>query len=335
LDPTWDGKFAPLEKSQAELIEHAALADLKASRSPVPDVLNQFGTILGGAVIAGSTAKRPPVIRSNSVLPNLGTPTPLHLKFAEHWRDSLPEQVKAAVREPLDAVALIYAILLDGDEQLRATQLAELARRVPAAVHVKAAALYPEIAALVSPVRLPLVNIALPALRQLRPLEFTQFSDTLKWLIGSDQKVVLFEFVLQKIIQRHLASQFGMTRRAIVQYYSIKPLLSDCAVVLSALAHVGSHNGDQNRAAFEKGAPYLRAPDGEAEFVPMAECGLDKIDAALDRLDQAAPQIKKNLLEACVQVVGADGVVQESEAELLRAVADTLDCPIPPFVTME
>jgi uncharacterized tellurite resistance protein B-like protein len=59
------------------------------------------------------------------------------------------------------------------------------------------------------------------------------------------------------------------------------------------------------------------------------------IDAALNRLDQAAPQIKKNLLEACTRVVGADGVVQETEAELLRAIADTLDCPMPPFVTTE
>ena len=57
-----------------------------------------------------------------------------------------------------------------------------------------------------------------------------------------------------------------------------------------------------------------------------------KTDTALDRLALAAPQIKKNLIEACVQVVGADGLIREREAELLRAIADTLDCPIPPFV---
>ena len=59
---------------------------------------------------------------------------------------------------------------------------------------------------------------------------------------------------------------------------------------------------------------------------------MDKISVALDRLAVAAPIIKKNLLTACVQVVGADGVIQEAEAELLRAVADTLDCPMPPMV---
>jgi tellurite resistance protein len=38
------------------------------------------------------------------------------------------------------------------------------------------------------------------------------------------------------------------------------------------------------------------------------------------------------VIEACVYVVGTDGLIQEREAELLRAIADTLDCPIPPFV---
>jgi uncharacterized tellurite resistance protein B-like protein len=47
------------------------------------------------------------------------------------------------------------------------------------------------------------------------------------------------------------------------------------------------------------------------------------------------PIIKKNLLEACIHTVGADGVILEAEAELLRAIADTLDCPMPPFVATE
>jgi tellurite resistance protein len=30
--------------------------------------------------------------------------------------------------------------------------------------------------------------------------------------------------------------------------------------------------------------------------------------------------------------VAADGVIQPREAEMLRAVADALDCPVPPFL---
>jgi tellurite resistance protein len=79
----------------------------------------------------------------------------------------------------------------------------------------------------------------------------------------------------------------------------------------------------------------LRAGDVSVVLLPRDECGLEQVSAALDRLALAVPQIKKNILEASVRVVGADGVIEEREAELLRAIAETLDCPVPPFVKME
>ena len=47
---------------------------------------------------------------------------------------------------------------------------------------------------------------------------------------------------------------------------------------------------------------------------------------------EAVAQIKKNVLNACIETVASDGVIQEDEAELLRAIADTLDCPMPPLI---
>ena len=57
-----------------------------------------------------------------------------------------------------------------------------------------------------------------------------------------------------------------------------------------------------------------------------------RIDAALEHLAQASPQLKKLVLNACAHAVASDGVLQSREAELLRAIADTLDCPLPPFL---
>jgi hypothetical protein len=221
-------------------------------------------------------------------------------------------------------------MLLSPDEPLRAKELTELARRAAPGIGEKSAALWPEIAPVVARARLPLVNLALPALRQLRPDEFEQFSQALQWLIASDDKIELFEFVLQKIVRRHLASQSGETRPAAIQHDTLKPLMRDCSVVLSALANGGSRNTGEVEKAFRAGAPHLHATGDW--LLPRSECGLKQLDLALDRLALAAPQIKKKLIEACVQVVGADGLIQEREAELLRAIADTLDCPIPPFV---
>jgi Zn-dependent protease with chaperone function len=333
IDPTWDGKFPPLDEKQIEVVKRAAISELEHAPKPMPDF---FKTVLGGAIIASSSTATPPVIRSHSVMPNLGKPTPLHLKYAEQLRDSLPETVKAAAHEPLDAVALIYAMLLSPDETTRMTQLAELARHVEPGIYQKTNELYPDVSAAATHARLPIVNLALGALRQLRPEQFNQFSQTLQWLIESDGKIELFEFVLQKIVLRHLTLQFSGARPVVAQYYTLKPLVPDGAVVLSALANVGSSDAVEIQKAFETGAPYLRAPDGaDLALLSGEQCGVDQIDAALNRLALAVPTIKKNLIEACVYTVGADGVMTESEAELLRAVADTLDCPIPPFVQTE
>ena len=40
-------------------------------------------------------------------------------------------------------------------------------------------------------------------------------------------------------------------------------------------------------------------------------------------------------LNACAETVAADNIIQEREAEVLRAIADAFDCPIPPFISMQ
>jgi Zn-dependent protease with chaperone function len=334
IDPSWDGTYPPLEKEQIEVVKRAAFAELERGPKPMPDLLT---AVLGGAVVASGGAPPPPrAIRSRAVLPNLGNPTPLHLKYAEQLRESLPDSIQAAARNPLDAVALVYTLLLSPDEAMRASQLEGLAAQAEPGISEKAAALFPEVAAAARRARLPMVNLALGALRQLSPAQFQQFTQSLQWLIESDQQIELFELVLQKVLLHHLTPRFTGVRPPVVQYYTFKPLVPDAVLILSAIAHIGNSEPEIAAKAFETGAPHLRAP-AEVDYglVPREQCSVDQIDAALGRLALAVPTIKKNVLEACAYTVGADGMMTESEAELLRAIADTLDCPIPPFVQTE
>jgi Zn-dependent protease with chaperone function len=327
FDPNFDGQF-PYVRYDGRDQPPEEISKPKRALMP-----NLFGTVVGGAILASGDDEPPPVIRAHSLLPNIGNPTTLHLKYAEQLRDSLPDSVKAAAREPIDAVALIYAMLLSPDETSRSTQLTELAKRVSPAIQQKTAALFSDVSRIAAHVHLPIINLALGGLRQLSAEQFQNFSQTLQWLIESDGKVEMFEFVLQKIILRHLDPQFNGPRKSVVQYYTVKPLVPDCVVLLSALANVGSDDAAEIEKAFEAGAPYLRAPnDNDLQLLQQEQCGISQIDAALNRLAQAVPTIKKNLIEACIHVVGADGVIMESEAELLRAISDTLDCPMPPFM---
>jgi Zn-dependent protease with chaperone function len=330
FDPNFDGKFPEVRYDD---FDESADKTSKPKRAPLP---NLFGTVVGGAILASGGVEKSPVIKSHSVLPNIGNPTPLHLKYAEQLHESLPEQIKMAAREPLDSAALIFALLLSADEKERDAQIAEVTKRFSPEVSEKTTALFPDVSKIAAHVHLPIINLALGGLRQLSAEQFQNFSQTLQWLVQSDGKTELFEFVLQKIVLHHLAPQFSKAAPPVIQFYSIKPLVPDCAVLLSALANVGSDVAAEIQKAFETGAPYLRAPDNaDLNLLPKENCGASEIDAALNRLAQAVPTIKKNLIEACVHVVGADGVIVESEAELLRAISDTLDCPIPPFLPTE
>ena len=322
IDQSWDGKFPRVDTKEVR----AEMA--KQAQKPRPIFADGRMIVLGGIMAQDAQA---PVKKYQ--LPNVGNPTPLHLKYAEQLRDSLSDTIRAAVREPLDASAVIYAMLLSSDDNQRARQLAELEKRVGAAVSGKAAALFPEVSKIAAHAHLSMINLALGALGQLTGEQYENFSQTVDWLIQSNGKLQMFEFVLQKIVLRHLDSQFHGARKPVVQFYAIKPLVPDGAVLLSALANLTSNETAEIQKAFDAGAPYLRSPDDTGlQLLPPAQCDLDQVDAALNQLAQAAPILKKNILAACVHVVGAAGVILEPEAELLRAIADTLDCPMPPLV---
>lgn len=323
IDPSWDGKFTPRSATRQAPPD---LPTAKKRQSSPPLIPGFPGAGEGAAGLAAGA------VQMGAVLPGLGRPTPAHVRYAEALRESFPESIQAAAHDPLDAMALLYAMLLSDDGDLRATQLAALEGRAAPGISEKAAALRPEVAPVITRARLPLVNLALPALRQLRPDEMEEFTQALDWLIESDGKIDLFEFTLQKIVRRHLLGQSwkGVPKRD--RYRALRPLLGHCSVVLSALAYTGSRDPGEIEKAFQAGASHLGSAGRALRLLPRAGSGLVQIDSALDEVALAVPQLKKKVIEACAEVAGADGVIHEREAELLRAIAETLECPIPPFL---
>jgi len=59
------------------------------------------------------------------------------------------------------------------------------------------------------------------------------------------------------------------------------------------------------------------------------------VGEALERLRHLAPFQKPGVLKACVEAAAADGKVGLAEGELVRMVAATLDCPIPPVLAAQ
>ncbi len=325
IDPSFDGTFPPVSFAEAPRI---APRVSPPPRSPLPF---PFPGLPGAR--AGLAGLAPPVIAAQTVMASAGNPTPAHLRYAEGLRVAIPASLQAAAREGLGASTLVYALLLSDDEPTRRKQLDELTAATSAAVCQETLRVLPEVQTVATHAKLPLVDLAIPGLRHLSPTQFQQFRTAVQKLVESDSEIDLFEYVLQKIVLRHLEPYFLQARKPVIQYYSLKPLAGDCAVLLSALAYLGQDEPGKIEYAFQQGAQLLSyAAQVEHRLLPEEECELAQVDDALNRLCQAVPQIKKNVLNACAQTVAADGVIQEMEAELLRAIADTLDCPMPPFI---
>jgi Zn-dependent protease with chaperone function len=321
LDPAFDGIFPEVAPEIAEPPQPTKPPPLPP---PLPILPRSEAA---GAGIIGT------VVSAQALLPDVGRPTTRHLQYAADLRHSLPKVLESAARDPLGASALIYALLLSNEPSAREKQLAELATETSDQVRDETLRVWPETQNVNVQTKIPLVDLALPALRQLSPAQFHEFRAAVHTLVESDRQIDLFEYMLQKIVLRHLEPNFVPTPKSVTQYYDLKPLAADCGVLLSAMAYAGQEDSAQAEAAFARGAqPLSRMAKSEIPFLPKVNCDLPRLDAALERLALSVPQIKKNVLNACAETVAADGLIQGPEAELLRAIADSLDCPIPPFI---
>jgi hypothetical protein len=253
----------------------------------------------------------------------------VHVQYAANLIQSIPAELRAAAGNSWNATGLILALVLSHDMPIRSRQLAQVSV-FDSSLGAQVARYADELARQDSRARLLLLNLTLPALRALSREQWKRLRDLLEQIVCCDAQIDLFEFALKRIIERNVEAHFEPRAAAITQFYSFGAVIRDCAVLLSALAHVGVADPPAAQQAFAEGA--ARLPFQSLPFVPAAQCGVQSIDAALSRLAQSVPHIKKTVLDACAHTVACDGYVNAEEAELLRAVAESMGCPLPPFV---
>ena len=282
----------------------------------------------------------PRVSRPLAAIASIGTLTPDQITNATALLDTTPARLRTATQTPAEAAVLLYGLLLDDAPAIRAKQRSLVASRAGAEALRTLDELDPSLRTLHAEHKLPLLQLALPALRSLPRTALDPFLDTLDELVHADGRVSTFEFLLQKLLLRTLA--IGRAPgAAVVQIYSFNAVADEIAVVLSALARA-ANNADLNAAdafaagafassAFAAGAAQIKLIADRIGFLDASACDLVALDAALDKLAAASLPIKQRTLIACAHVVGADGQILIAEAELLRAISAALDCPMPPL----
>ena len=331
IDPAFDGQFPkvktlPPNQFERDQAYEQAVARFIAVNQKSPDAVT---TEIDRLIRNPGTASGPSI----AGVTEIDRLTAEQIKAVAAMRFSLPPEVKQALREPAGAAGVVYSLLLSEDDSVRGRQMEILRTNLRPVLFTRTTGLALQIQALGARYKLALAELAVPALRQHSIDEYTAFNETVRKLIECDGAIELFEYTLMKMVARQLRAYFEGPDLDQARYGRVQDVLPECALLLSALAHVGQEDDEPAaRTAFAQGQQFLDAPGAQIQFIPRSEWDLGRVDAALARLARCPASVQRNILLACGKTVAADNQVTEREAELLRAIADSLDCPMPPFV---
>ncbi len=318
IQPSWDGRYTEPEPSKTSGM--AKSRDTQASREAVRKrALAALAAMGAGAAI--------------DVAQHVGRPTEAHVEQARQIIDDIPDVVKQAAQSSLGACAVIYGLLISQDEAIRQKQEALIRESAEPASVTEALRLYKHVREMERSAWLPALDLAMPALHNLSAKQYEAFKRCVLGLIQADGRMDLFEWMLGKVMLNRLAPVFesGKRRRARAKYYALRPVLQPLTVLMSTLAHFGSREYESAQKAYETGMRYLPFEPKPA-MLDAEACGLHELDGALEQLKLIGPREMRAVINACAACIKSDREVTISEAELFRAVCDSLGCPMPPIV---
>lgn len=262
-----------------------------------------------------------------NVIAAIGTLTTESVGNAQHLLAGIPALLREAARSETQAPALIYGLITN---PATATQRKILTDHTGAETIAVFDQLAPALASLKPEHKLPLVQLAQPALQKLTAGQQDAFLKTLDQLIAADGVVSSFEFALKKVLSHGLALNRTPTD-AKSRIFSFEAVAREINLLLSTLARAASVDEEAAARAFALGAETLKPLQGKLALLSSADCETEALGAALDQLAFTSGPIKQRLLIAGSTIICADGNVTSVEHDLLRAFATTLDCPMPPL----
>ncbi|HWM41657.1 MAG TPA: M48 family metalloprotease [Burkholderiales bacterium] len=285
----------------------------------------RHGTRTEVAVIdgSGSVVKNLRMDTAVAMVAAVGNPAAQHVDYAARLLASLPSRLREALHTAPEAELTMFALALEPDEATREAELQALAAKRGTAARAKVMELHVHVGGLARNHMLTLADLAVPAIKEQRQQARDAFLSDFAAVVEADRRVTLREFVLLTLLRQRLREGAGQPIRT--QFRRIEEVAADAHVVLSLVS--------LERSAFEKGAAVLKlgwqAPLGREALT------LAVVSASLERLRHLSPFAKPGILKACFEAAAADGAFRLAEVELVRMVAATLDCPLPPALAAQ
>jgi Zn-dependent protease with chaperone function len=299
IEPSWDGEFIVGQASPT------TNADLNVSPA----------------------ATSMPVMNLASAIDQSGMIADEQLEAAHYQFEALDkkfEQLKQDIHQPYTARALVFLMLLDKGESIRKLQWRDLEKHQHPDLMRQMRSVENTFHQLAPTQPMLLLDMALPALEMLSAKQYQAFHQQMVRLIKMDKTVELREWALLNLIQCYCRPSRQAFSSQTVSLAQRKPAM---ARLLSALSNVGRDENQQTEKAFHESIK-SQLGFGLRWYSPQ-ELTIQSLSQSLQQLRQLKPLEKPRFLKACVEIIQHDDRIDASELELLRCIAQALDCPLP------
>jgi len=313
LEPTFKGDYPDVDIRTRKIAAEATTPE------PQYAAVSAFAGAISG--MSGET-----------VTESIGDPGEKHVEYAIQLRQSIPTLLYDAAHSPELAYLLSIALVLDpgGGELGRQLSLAHELLGEQRAQLIEQ--YYNALDNCGAEYRLPLLEIAFPALRRRPPAELEFLVDLAKRMIDIDGEVDLYEFCFYRILvsslQHALNPSFSPKRHRATR----KKVRAAVADLLRIVAQHGHETDDAGESAFRAGLKIFGRWGDTVVYDSDNEFNAAKLDAHLDLLTALNAKGRELVVKAISAVIVFDGKLTAAEADFLHAICASLEYPLPPIV---
>ena len=267
-------------------------------------------------------------VDADNLAEKIGQPGLNQVFLAAALAAAIPKPLEQAAHSDEWAPEVICYLLLSKDSEVAEQQLLLVAGALGSDSESQVRALRQSVPEMAPEQRLPLMEMAFPALRRRPERELLDLMKLIEELVAADGKIDVFEYALARLTSRQIQDVLNPSRAATSGSKTLKSRAEAVKTLLAILAHHGHPDEpDQVQGAYAVGLE--AALDEPAGQPPVSDNWPEALDAALKALDQLKARQKEKLVAAMARVAMYDDEVVTAEMELMRVICGMLHVPLP------
>ena len=281
------------------------------------------------AMAAAPAAAAEPASLPERVVESAGNPGAQDVAYARRLRQSIPATLYHAAHSAELAYLLVVALIVNRDRAHRERQLRLVEEQLGAERANTIARLHDEAGSIRADYRLPLLEIAFPALKPRPAAQLEYLVELASRLIGVDGQVDLYEYCFYRVLRVSLGQATNPARQPGPRHRAKRELRRAAIDLLTVVADYGHRDAATAAQAFEAGVACFGKWAQDWRFESKERYSLRALERSLDLLAALNSKGRRVVVRAVTAVAVHDRRVTTAETELIRTVCASLDVPLP------